>query len=185
MTDLGYLNYFLGISAQRTASGLFLSQSRFAEEILEKAHMQQCIPCRTHVDTESKIGPEGAPVCLYMHDPREPHLLALKRILRYVRGTLDHGLQLHASSTTQLAAYTDADWAGYPVTRRSTSGYCVFLEDNLLSWSAKRHVTLSRFSAEAEYRGVGVIIGLPTALFIDFRSSLNVRRPPTHTAGEN
>ncbi|GJT80375.1 ribonuclease H-like domain-containing protein [Tanacetum coccineum] len=188
MTYFGSLNYFLGISSQRTASGLFLSQSKFAEEIIEKAHMQQCNPCRTPVDTESKIRPEGAPVadptlyrslvgvlqyltftrpdlsyvvqhvCLYMHDPREPHLLALKRILRYVRGTLDHGLQLHASSMTQLVAYTDADWAGCLVTRRSTSGYCVFLGDNLLSWSAKRQVTLSRSSAEAEYRGVANVV---------------------------
>ena len=86
-------------------------------------------------------------VCLYMHDPQEPHLAALKRILRYVRGTIDHGLQLHVSSTSQLTAYTNADWAGCPVTRWSTSGYCVFLGDNLLSWSAKRQVTLSRSSA--------------------------------------
>ncbi|GJW70421.1 ribonuclease H-like domain-containing protein [Tanacetum coccineum] len=61
MTDLGSLKYFLGISAQRTASGLFLSQSKFAEEIPERAHMQHCNPCRTPMDTESKNGPEGAP----------------------------------------------------------------------------------------------------------------------------
>nr|GEW26650.1 hypothetical protein [Tanacetum cinerariifolium] len=154
MMDLGSLNYFLGISTQRSTSGLFLSQSKFAVEILERAHMHNCNPCRTPVDTESKLGSDGDPVCLDMHDPCDPHFTALKRILRYVRGTLDYGLQLHVSSTTQLSAYTDADWAGCPVTRRSTSRYCVFLGDNLLSWSAKRQVTLSRSSAEAEYRGV-------------------------------
>ncbi|GKB91615.1 putative mitochondrial protein [Tanacetum coccineum] len=93
-----------------------------------------------------------------MHDPREPHFTALKRILRYVRGTVAFGLQLHASSTAQLTAYTDADWAGCPVTRRSTSGYCVFLGDNLLSWSAKRQVNFSRSSAEAEYLGVANVV---------------------------
>ncbi|GJY66247.1 ribonuclease H-like domain-containing protein [Tanacetum coccineum] len=93
-----------------------------------------------------------------MHDPREPHLAALKRVLCYIRGTLEHGLQLHVSSTSQLNAYTDADWAGCPVTRRSTYGYCVFLRDNLLSWSAKCQVTLSRSSAEAEYRGVANVV---------------------------
>nr|GFC89493.1 NBS-containing resistance-like protein [Tanacetum cinerariifolium] len=93
-----------------------------------------------------------------MHDPRDPHFTALKRILRYVSGTLDNGLQLHVSSTTQLSAYIDADWAGWPVTRRSTSGYCVFLGDNLLSWSAKYQVTLSRSSVEAEYRGVANVV---------------------------
>ncbi|GKF67553.1 ribonuclease H-like domain-containing protein [Tanacetum coccineum] len=89
-----------------------------------------------------------------MHDPREPHFLALKRILRYVRGTLDYRLQLFSSSTTDVVAYSDADWAGCSTTRCSTSGYCVFLGNNLLSWSSKRQPTLSRSSAEAEYRGV-------------------------------
>lgn len=188
MTDLGSLNYFLGVSATRTTSGMFLSQSKFAVEILERAHMQKCNPCHTLVDTESKLGPDGMPfddptlyrslagalqyltftrpdisyavqqVFLYMHDPRDTHFHELKRILCYTSGTLDHGLQLHVSSTTQLVAYTDADWAGCPVTRRSTSGYCVFLGDNLLSWSAKRQVTLSRSSAEAEYRGVANVV---------------------------
>nr|GEW52140.1 hypothetical protein [Tanacetum cinerariifolium] len=157
MTDLGSLNYFLGIYAQRSSSGLFLSQSKFAEEIFERAHMQNCNPCRTPVDTESKLDSDGDPVsdptlyrslagalqyltftcpdlsyavqqvCLYMHDPRDSHFTALKRILCYVRGTLDYGLQFHVSSTTQLSAYTDADWAACHVTRMSISGYCVFL----------------------------------------------------------
>jgi len=77
-------------------------------------------------------------VCLHMHDPREPHLAALKRILRYVRGTLHLGLLLRPSTLTDLVVYTDADWAGCPDTRRSTSGYAVFLGDNLVSWSSKR-----------------------------------------------
>nr|GEV53587.1 ribonuclease H-like domain-containing protein [Tanacetum cinerariifolium] len=60
-------------------------------------------------------------VCLYMHDPWEPRFSALKRILRYDRGTLDYGLQLFSSSTTDLVTYSDAHWAGYPTTLRSTS----------------------------------------------------------------
>ncbi|GKA18175.1 ribonuclease H-like domain-containing protein [Tanacetum coccineum] len=99
--------------------------------------MVNCNPSRTPIDTESKLGSNGDPVsdptlyrslagslqyltftrpdifyaiqqvCLYMHDPREPHFLALKRILRYVRGTLDYGLQLFSSSTTDLVAGVD------------------------------------------------------------------------------
>ena len=72
-------------------------------------------------------------VCLHMHDPREPHLAALKRILRYVRGTLHLGLLLHLSSQADLVVYSDADWAGCPDTRKSTSGYAIFLGDNLIS----------------------------------------------------
>ncbi|GKD01275.1 ribonuclease H-like domain-containing protein, partial [Tanacetum coccineum] len=62
MTDLGPLNYFLGISATCTGSGMFLSQSKYTNEILERAHMKHCNPCRTLVDTESKLSPEGDPV---------------------------------------------------------------------------------------------------------------------------
>ena len=97
-------------------------------------------------------------ICLFMHNPMETHMHALRRILRYIWGTIQHGLHLYPSSTSILTAYTDADWGGCPDTRRSTSGYCVFLGDNLLSWSSKRQATLSRSSAEAEYRGVANVV---------------------------
>ena len=89
-----------------------------------------------------------------MHDPRDTHLSAVKRILRYLRGTTKHGLLLRPSVPSALCVYTDADWAGCPDTRKSTSGYAVFLGDNLVSWSSKRQNTVSRSSAEAEYRAV-------------------------------
>ncbi|XP_071704016.1 uncharacterized mitochondrial protein AtMg00810-like [Rutidosis leptorrhynchoides] len=72
-------------------------------------------------------------VCLHMHDPREVHLLVLKRIIRYIQGIADLGLHITPSRSTNLVGYTDADWGGCPDTRRSTSGYCVYLGDNLLS----------------------------------------------------
>ncbi|XP_062198356.1 uncharacterized mitochondrial protein AtMg00810-like [Phragmites australis] len=93
-------------------------------------------------------------VCLHMHDPREQHFLLIKRILRYIKGTINHSLQLSCSSSHDLVVYSDADWAGCPDTRKSTSGYCVFLDDNLISWSSKHQHTVSRSSAEAEYRAV-------------------------------
>jgi hypothetical protein len=93
-------------------------------------------------------------VCLFMHDPREPNLAMLKRVLRYVKGTLSIGLHIGVGSITILTAYSDVDWAGCPDSRRPTSGYCVFLGDNLVSWSSKRQTTVSRSSVEAEYRAV-------------------------------
>ncbi|XP_071739314.1 uncharacterized mitochondrial protein AtMg00810-like [Rutidosis leptorrhynchoides] len=150
MTDLGPLNYFLSISATRTASGLFLSQKQYATEIIERADMTTCHPCRTPVEPGAKLTTHGPQqICLFMHDPQEQHLHALKRILKYIQGTTGLGLQLYASTPTTLVAYSDADWAGCPTTRRSTSGYCVFLDNNLLSWSSKWHLTPSRSSAEA------------------------------------
>jgi len=93
-----------------------------------------------------------------MHDPREPHLALIKRILRYVKGSLSAGLHLGSGAVDQLTAYSDADWAGCPDTRRSTSGFCVYLGDNLVSWSSKRQTTVSRSSAEAEYRAVAHVV---------------------------
>ena len=78
----------------------------------------------------------------------------LKRILRYVRGTMSLGLHLRASTEFTATAYSDADRAGCPDTRRSTSGFCVFHGDSLISWSSKRQPTMSRSRAEAEYHAV-------------------------------
>lgn len=93
-------------------------------------------------------------VCLFMHDPRDKYLQALKRIIRYLQGTLHHGLQIFRSKLGKLTAYSNADWTRCPDTRRSTSGFCVYLDENLVSWSSKRQQTVSRSSAEAEYKGV-------------------------------
>jgi hypothetical protein len=62
-------------------------------------------------------------IYLHMHDPQEPHLTAMKRILRYLQGTPDYGLILRRLSSFDLIIYTDVDWAGCPDTRHSTSGY--------------------------------------------------------------
>jgi hypothetical protein len=87
-----------------------------------------------------------------------PNNCLVKRILCYIKGTLDLSLHLSSSSSVALTAYFDADWAGCPDTRRSTSGYCVYLGDNLISWLSKRQTTVSRSSAEAEYRAVAHVV---------------------------
>ena len=90
-----------------------------------------------------------------MGSPTDVHFEAVKRILRYLKGTLGSGLPIHHSPVPSLlVAYSDADWAGCPDTRRSTTGYCVFLGKTLISWSAKKQRTVSRSSAEAEYRAL-------------------------------
>ncbi|GJS41522.1 ribonuclease H-like domain-containing protein [Tanacetum coccineum] len=144
MTDLGPLNYFLGIPATHTTFGIFLSQMKYATEILERAYMFNCNPYRTPVDTEKKLGPEGS---------RSLILLYIAALPEHFR-TTDLGLQLFRSTTSQLIAYSNADWAGCPATCRSTSGYCVFLGDNLLTVVPKCPEMLSRSSTEAEYHRV-------------------------------
>ncbi|XP_048496421.1 uncharacterized mitochondrial protein AtMg00810-like [Beta vulgaris subsp. vulgaris] len=78
-------------------------------------------------------------ICLFVHAPREPHFHFLKRVLRYLKGILHHGLSLSVSTSHSLTAYSDADWAGCLDFRRSTSGYRVFLGDNLVSWQETGH----------------------------------------------
>ncbi|XP_057733913.1 uncharacterized mitochondrial protein AtMg00810-like [Arachis stenosperma] len=82
------------------------------------------------------------------------HYAAVFRILRYIKGTLFHGLYFSAHSSLSLQAYFDADWAGDPIDHRSTTGYCLFLGDTLISWRAKKQTFTARSSTEAEYRAL-------------------------------
>nr|GEW61145.1 retrotransposon protein, putative, unclassified [Tanacetum cinerariifolium] len=132
MTDFGALNYFFGISVTRDAKGMFLSQKKYAMELLKHTHMSNCNATRTPVDTKSKLGSDRDPV----YDP-----------------TL-----YRSQSRIRPLAYFDADWVGCLTTRRSTLGYCVFFWNNLLSWSSKRQHTLSRSNAKAEYHGVASVV---------------------------
>ena len=166
MSNSGIIHSFLGISTTFNDKGLFLNQSKYAEDIIARAGMSECKPCATPVDLKSKISEdEGKPLqnpteyrslagalqylkftrqdisyavqqlCLFMHDPREGHLLALKRVIRYIQGTKKLGLQLLRQQKLTLTALPDADWGGCPTKRCSTSGYCLYLGNNLVSWS--------------------------------------------------
>ncbi|KAJ3691762.1 hypothetical protein LUZ61_020926 [Rhynchospora tenuis] len=95
-------------------------------------------------------------VSQFMHQPTINHWAAVKRILRYLCGSLTHGLSFYNNSNLQIHAYCDADWAGCPDDRRSTTGFAIFLGGNLVSWSAKKQPTVSRSSTEAEYRSLAI-----------------------------
>ncbi|RVW87772.1 Retrovirus-related Pol polyprotein from transposon RE2 [Vitis vinifera] len=131
----------------------------------------------------------------FMQEPRIEHWEAALRVVRYLKGTPGQGILLRADSDLSLQGWCDSDWAACPVTRRSLSGWLVFLGQSPISWKTKKQHTVSRSSAEAEYRAMaavtcelkwlkGLLLSLgvhhPKAikLFCDSQSALHMAKNP-------
>nr|XP_034594784.1 uncharacterized mitochondrial protein AtMg00810-like [Setaria viridis] len=145
MTDLGDLHHFLGISVTPHDGAKLQDCSEYRSLAGALQYLTLTRPDLAYVVQQ---------VYLSMHDPCEPHMALMKRILRYVKGMLSSGLHIGTGPVQSLIAYSDADWAGCPDSRCSTSGFCIYLGDNLASWSSKQQTTVSRSSAEVEYRTI-------------------------------
>ncbi len=182
----GELTYFLGLQVKQMSDCIFVSQSKYAKNIVKKfgqdGGKHKRTPAATHLKLtkdqngvnvdqslyRSMIGsllyltasrPDitfAVGVCArYQAEPKISHLTQVKRILKYVNGTCDYGiLYTHGESTT-LIGYCDADWAGSADDRKSTSGACFFLGNNLISWFSKKQNCVSLSTAEAEYIAAG------------------------------
>ncbi|CAL2238668.1 unnamed protein product [Prunus armeniaca] len=112
--------------------GIFMSQRRYAFDILQDVGLLGARPKTFPMEQNLKLSPtEVQTLSQFMHQPRKPHLDVALRILRFVKGTPGQGCL---------------------TTRRSVTGYCLFLGDSLVSWKSKKQTNVSRSSAEAEYR---------------------------------
>eukprot|EP00253_Pinus_taeda_P011769 PITA_11769 len=121
MTDMGPLHFFLGLEISQDATGIKLSQAKYAQDLLERFRMADCKPAPT------------------------PFLSG---------GTITFGIHYAAGSALNLLGFTDSDWAGDNIDRKSTSDYSLSLGSGPICWSSKKQAAIALSSAEAEYRGV-------------------------------
>ena len=130
-------------------------------------------------------------VSQFVSNPTTVHWAAVIRIIRYLQGTVYQSLLFPSTSSLELCAYSDADWAGDSTDRKSTTGFCVFLGDSLISWKSKKQQVVSRSSTEAEYRAMasttseivwlrwlladlGVCLSSPTPMYCDNKSAIQI-----------
>ncbi|XP_043694399.1 uncharacterized mitochondrial protein AtMg00810-like [Telopea speciosissima] len=182
--DLGPLYFFLGIEVIPQTKGVLLCQGRYIKDLLERKGMRDCKPISMPMATSPPSDTGGAlmadpthyrsivgalqyvtlthpdvafsvnRVCQFMHAPTESHWAMVKRILRYLKGTMSYGLFLQRSSTHSLQAFSDADWAGSGSDRRSTGAYAIFLGPNLISWNSRKQKTVACSSTESKYKAL-------------------------------
>ncbi|PKU60059.1 Retrovirus-related Pol polyprotein from transposon TNT 1-94 [Dendrobium catenatum] len=187
MKILGQVNSFLGIQISRQPDHYFLSQHAYARSILQLANLTNCKPLSNPTCTKLPQSYQADPILAdpamyrritgslqyltltrpdisfsvnllsqHMHSPQPQHSYLLKRLLRYIQGTINFGIPI-LKTNLQLSAYSDADWAGDPISRKSTSGYCSYLGQTLISWTVKKQTTVARSSTESEYRSLAAL----------------------------
>ncbi|RVW34641.1 Retrovirus-related Pol polyprotein from transposon RE1 [Vitis vinifera] len=160
ITDLLQRTSMLDSKAAATPDTVGLSLSQFDGDLMDDVTMYRSVVGALQYATLTRpdIAFSVNKACQFMHRPTSTHWSSVKRILRYLKGTITHGLLLQPSAHFTIQAYTDADWGAQPDDRRSSSGYLVYLGNNLVSWTASKQKVVSRSSAESEYRGLAIAI---------------------------
>jgi hypothetical protein len=152
------------------------------DEKFDTQTYQQAIGCLTYLSVISRpdISAAVAALSQFMAKPSKDHWIGVKRVLRYLKGTLDYGLKYSADENPTLVGYSDSDWAGDINTRRSTSGYVFQVANSTVSWSSKRQRTVAKSSTEAEY--IALSLAAQEAIWLQrllYDVGFKIRKPIT------
>nr|GEZ53628.1 putative ribonuclease H-like domain-containing protein [Tanacetum cinerariifolium] len=146
MSMMGEMTFFFGLQVNQSLCGIFINQSKYVLEILNKYGMESCDPVSTPMEIKDKLDLDqnGTPA-----KPTEKHLKEVKRIFRYLRGTVNTSLWYTKDSGFKLTGFSYADYAGCKDTFKSTSGGAQFLGEKLVSWSSKKQDCTALSTSEA------------------------------------
>ena len=166
LSQTKYINDLLRKSKMSMAKGMHTPMtsgqklSKYGSKVLDDPQTyRQVVGALQYVTiTSPEISYSINKVCQFMQSPTDEHWRAVKRILRYLKGTTTHGLLLRPSRDLSLSGFCDADWASDLDDRRSTTGLCVYFGNNLINWQAKKQQTVSRSSTGAEYCSHATIV---------------------------
>ncbi|XP_070017487.1 uncharacterized mitochondrial protein AtMg00810-like [Nicotiana sylvestris] len=147
---MGKLNFFFGLQVKQTPKGTMISQQKYINELLKRFDMEgsKIIDTPIATNTRQDMDEPGSSV---QSNPKESHLKAAKRILRYLKGTQDLVLYYPSRDNFDLIGYVDVDYVGYLVDRKSTSGMAHFLGSCLISWGTRKQNSVALSTVEAEY----------------------------------
>ncbi|GJT59402.1 putative ribonuclease H-like domain-containing protein [Tanacetum coccineum] len=152
MSSMGELTFFLGLQVQQSKKGIFISQDKYVHEILRKFNYSDMIGSLMYLTASRPDIMFAVCACArFQVSPKSSHLLAVKRIFRYLKGKPSLGLWYSKDSPLELVAYTDSDYAGATQDRKSTTGGCQFLGNRLISWQCKKQTVVATSTTEAEY----------------------------------
>ncbi|XP_019263173.1 PREDICTED: uncharacterized protein LOC109240936 [Nicotiana attenuata] len=164
MKDLGELKFFLGIGFLRSKEGILMNQRKYALELVSEIGLAGSRTTVTPLDFNHKLSsveldrPDISFVVQvlsqYMHAPKQSHMDATIRVVRYIKGTAGLGLFMLADESTELSAFCDLDWGACVETRKSVTGYIVKFGQALVSWISKKQSNISRSSAKVEFRSM-------------------------------
>ncbi|XP_075076502.1 secreted RxLR effector protein 161-like [Nicotiana tabacum] len=158
MSYLGIMQYFLGLQVKHEEDGIFVSQRKYAKDLLLRFGMQNCKVAATPMNANEKLQLEygidpADPSLLQKFDwsPTKQHLGAAKRVLRYVAGTVDFRIWYSKDADFSLIGYSDSDWAGSIDDRKSTSGNVFSFGSGAISWCSEKQNVDALSSSKAEY----------------------------------